>query len=53
MARHERGPTLAEDAWLLRMLKISEELGEVAEALHGTLGVNPREGASHDRGDLA
>ncbi|WP_406086690.1 MazG-like family protein [Streptomyces virginiae] len=46
-------PTLAEDAWLLRMLKISEELGEVAEALHGTLGVNPREGASHDWGGLA
>ncbi|WP_328791491.1 MULTISPECIES: hypothetical protein [unclassified Streptomyces] len=46
-------PTLAEDAWLLRMLKISEELGEVAEALHGTLGVNPREGAFRDWGDLA
>ncbi|MFD9075584.1 MazG-like family protein [Streptomyces lasiicapitis] len=28
------------------MLKISQELGEVAEALHGALGANPRKGAS-------
>ncbi|WP_199846036.1 MULTISPECIES: MazG-like family protein [Streptomyces] len=34
------------------MLKISQELGEVAEALHGALGANPRKGASHDWGDV-
>ncbi|MGW2126965.1 MazG-like family protein [Streptomyces scabiei] len=34
------------------MLKISQELDEVAEALHGALGANPREGASHDWGDV-
>ncbi|MBW8735645.1 MAG: hypothetical protein JF621_00415 [Streptomyces turgidiscabies] len=28
------------------MLRISQELGEVAEALHGALGANPRKGAS-------
>lgn len=26
----------------VRVLKISQELGEVAEALHGALGANPR-----------
>lgn len=30
----------------VRVLKISQELGEVAEALHGALGANPRKGAS-------
>ncbi|WP_405748986.1 MazG-like family protein [Streptomyces sp. NBC_01411] len=35
------------------MLKISEELGEVAEALHGALGANPRKGASHSLGGVA
>jgi NTP pyrophosphatase (non-canonical NTP hydrolase) len=42
-----------EDARLLRVLKISEELGEVAEALHAALGANPRKGASHDWGNVA
>ncbi|MBP5874290.1 hypothetical protein F3K20_06635 [Streptomyces scabiei] len=36
----------------VRVLKISQELGEVAEALHGALGANPRKGASHDWGDV-
>lgn len=32
---------------LLRVLKIGEEYGEVAEALHGAMGANPRKGQSH------
>lgn len=35
------------DVRLLRILKIGEEFGEVAEALHGALGANPRKGHSH------
>ncbi|WP_308457919.1 hypothetical protein [Streptomyces sp. SM11] len=46
----DAAPTSVEDARLLRVLKISEELGEVAEALHGALGANLRKGASHDWG---
>ncbi|MFE3327970.1 MazG-like family protein [Streptomyces sp. NPDC059176] len=49
----DAAPTSVEDARLLRVLKISEELGEVAEALHGALGANPRKGASHSWGDVA
>lgn len=49
----DAAPTSVEDARLLRVLKISEELGEVAEALHGALGANPRKGASHGWGDVA
>ncbi len=37
---------------LLRVLKIGEEFGEVAEALHGALGSNPRKGASHTWDDV-
>ncbi|MET9322029.1 MazG-like family protein [Streptomyces sp. NPDC003038] len=37
---------------LLRVIKISEELGEVAEAVHGALGANPRKGASHTWADV-
>jgi hypothetical protein len=44
----DAAPTTLEDARLLRVLKISEELG--AEALHGVLGANPRKGASHGWG---
>lgn len=32
------------DVRLLRVLKIGEEFGEVAEALHGVMGANPRKG---------
>ncbi|MEU0272298.1 MazG-like family protein [Streptomyces sp. NPDC006307] len=49
----DAAPTSVEDARLLRVLKISEELGEVAEALHGALGANPRKGASHSWSDVA
>ncbi|MEV1007472.1 MazG-like family protein [Streptomyces sp. NPDC049881] len=37
---------------LLRILKIQEEAGEVAEAVHGAMGSNPRKGASHTWADV-
>lgn len=37
---------------LLRVLKISEEVGEAAEAVHGALGANPRKGNSHTWADV-
>ncbi|MFI1951456.1 MazG-like family protein [Streptomyces xinghaiensis] len=40
------------DVRLLRVLKIGEEYGEVAEALHGALGANPRKGRSHSWTDV-
>ncbi|MQY13388.1 hypothetical protein SRB5_35360 [Streptomyces sp. RB5] len=41
-----------EAARLLRILKITEEAGEVAEAVHGALGSNPRKGDSHTWADV-
>ncbi|MFD8509747.1 MazG-like family protein [Streptomyces antimycoticus] len=40
------------DVRLLRVLKIGEEYGEVAEAMHGAMGANPRKGRSHDWNDV-
>lgn len=40
------------EALLLRVLKISEEAGEVAEAVIGALGQNPRKGVSHSWQDV-
>jgi NTP pyrophosphatase (non-canonical NTP hydrolase) len=37
---------------LLRMLKLSEEVGEVAQAVIGATGHNPRKGASHTWDDV-
>lgn len=37
---------------LLRTLKIAEQFGAVAEAIHGATGANPRKGASHTWGDV-
>ncbi|MFD7513157.1 MazG-like family protein, partial [Streptomyces sp. NPDC059853] len=37
---------------LLRVLKIAEEAGEVAQAVNGALGANPRKGFSHDWADV-
>ncbi|MEV2209019.1 rod shape-determining protein MreC, partial [Streptomyces sp. NPDC047970] len=34
------------------LANIGEEFGEVAEALHGALGANPRKGASHGWEDV-
>ncbi|MER6466085.1 MazG-like family protein [Streptomyces sp. NPDC001288] len=45
-------PELAGDVRLWRVLKISEEVGEVAEAMHGAMGANPRKGASHTWDDV-
>lgn len=41
-----------EAARLLRILKITEEAGEVAEAVHGASRANPRKGASHSWQDV-
>ncbi|WP_346776770.1 MazG-like family protein [Streptomyces sp. HNM0574] len=37
---------------MLQVLKIQEEAGEVAEAVIGALGLNPRKGHSHSWGDV-
>ena len=37
---------------LLRMLKLSEEVGEVAEAVIGAVGQNPRKGVTHTWEDV-
>jgi NTP pyrophosphatase (non-canonical NTP hydrolase) len=37
----------------LRLLKLTEEAGEVAQAVIGTLGQNPRKGITHTPGDVA
>ncbi|WP_327323244.1 MazG-like family protein [Streptomyces sp. NBC_01210] len=37
---------------LLRMLKISEEVGEVAQAIIGATGQNPRKGTTHSWQDV-
>ncbi|MEU8919474.1 ASCH domain-containing protein [Kitasatospora sp. NPDC048545] len=41
-----------EQEQLMRILKISEEVGEVSEALAGVLSSNPRKGRSHTEADL-
>jgi len=38
---------------VLQILKLSEEAGEVAEAVIGVLGANPRKGHSHTWDDVA
>ncbi|MGW7242143.1 MazG-like family protein [Streptomyces sp. NPDC054804] len=37
---------------LLRILKLSEEVGEVAEAVIGATGQNPRKGVTHTWDDV-
>ncbi|MGW9245794.1 MazG-like family protein [Streptomyces badius] len=37
----------------LRLLKLTEEAGEVAQAWIGTTGQNPRKGITHTAGDVA
>lgn len=47
-ARLEKHSTLPrEQRVLLQLLKIQEEAGEVAEAVIGAMGQNPRKGFSH------
>ncbi len=38
---------------LLRIMKITEEVGEVSEAITGTTGQNPRKGVTHTWDDVA
>lgn len=40
------------EGMLLRMLKLSEEVGEVAEAVIGATGQNPRKGVTHSWEDV-
>ncbi|WP_431986492.1 MazG-like family protein [Streptomyces griseoflavus] len=40
-------PADGPDAVLLRILKLSEEVGEVAQAVVGATGQNPRKGTTH------
>ena len=49
----DQGSTLpAETKTILQILKITEEAGEVAEALIGVTGQNPRKGYSHSWQDV-
>ncbi|WP_030379650.1 MULTISPECIES: MazG-like family protein [unclassified Streptomyces] len=45
-------PVGGREGLLLRMLKLSEEVGEVAEAVIGALGQNPRKGTTHTWEDV-
>ncbi|MFG2962227.1 MULTISPECIES: MazG-like family protein [unclassified Streptomyces] len=47
-ARVHSGP----EGVLLRILKLSEEVGEVAEAVIGATGQNPRKGVTHTWDDV-
>ncbi|NEA62036.1 MazG-like family protein [Streptomyces sp. SID12488] len=40
------------ESLLLRMLKLTEEVGEVAQAVIGATGQNPRKGTSHTWDDV-
>jgi NTP pyrophosphatase (non-canonical NTP hydrolase) len=48
----EESPVPPQVSRLLRVLKITEEAGEVAEAIHGVTGSNPRKGHSHTWEDV-
>ncbi|MFI6661601.1 MazG-like family protein [Streptomyces sp. NPDC050523] len=41
-----------DDGLLLRVLKLSEEVGEVAQAVIGATGQNPRKGVTHTWEDV-
>ncbi|MFG2792104.1 MazG-like family protein [Streptomyces sp. NPDC048419] len=45
-------PHDGQEGLLLRMLKLSEEVGEVAEAVIGATGQNPRKGVTHTWEDV-
>ncbi|MEU4922317.1 MazG-like family protein [Streptomyces parvus] len=42
----------AEQQWTLQVLKLSEEVGESAQAVIGTWATNPRKGRSHTWQDV-
>jgi NTP pyrophosphatase (non-canonical NTP hydrolase) len=46
------GQETRQEALLLRMLKLSEEVGEVAQAVIGATGQNPRKGTTHTWDDV-
>ncbi|MCI3277673.1 MazG-like family protein [Streptomyces cylindrosporus] len=48
----DQSPVQGDMAKAMRVLKIGEEFGEVAEALHGVMGANPRKGTSHTWDDV-
>jgi NTP pyrophosphatase (non-canonical NTP hydrolase) len=49
----DRSSTLPPDTEkLLRLMKLSEEVGEVAQAVIGVTGQNPRKGVTHTWGDV-
>ncbi|MFD6909270.1 MazG-like family protein [Streptomyces sp. NPDC060077] len=45
-------PVDGPDGVLLRILKLSEEVGEVAQAVIGVTGQNPRKGTTHTWDDV-
>ncbi|MXM62799.1 hypothetical protein GR925_04925 [Streptomyces sp. HUCO-GS316] len=45
-------PSGGKEGLLLRILKLSEEVGEVAEAVIGATGQNPRKGTTHTWDDV-
>ena len=45
-------PVDGREGLLLRILKLSEEVGEVAEAVIGVTGQNPRKGTTHTWDDV-
>ncbi|MFH8236302.1 MazG-like family protein [Streptomyces sp. NPDC018321] len=45
-------PVSGREGLLLRMLKLSEEVGEVSEAVIGATGQNPRKGVTHTWDDV-
>ncbi|MET9388964.1 MazG-like family protein [Streptomyces sp. NPDC006624] len=45
-------PDESSEGVLLRVLKLSEEVGEVAEAVIGATGTNPRKGVTHTWDDV-
>lgn len=50
LTSHDRLPP--RETLLLRMLKLSEEVGEVAQAVIGATGQNPRKGTTHTWDDV-
>jgi NTP pyrophosphatase (non-canonical NTP hydrolase) len=49
----DRSSTLPpETATLLRLMKLSEEVGEVTQAVIGVMGQNPRKGVTHTWDDV-
>ncbi|MEO3767303.1 MazG-like family protein [Streptomyces sp. B8F3] len=48
----DESPVQGRTGRLLRILKIGEEYGEVAGAVHGLLGSNPRKGKTHTIDDV-